>query len=93
MSSTEEKFAEDVLACIEDLNKVLPGLALKYCELVVVAALAEHVGGALRIFLQKGICGQEQAQRVLQHMKHTALAPDPELDKAAASVTDPQHVN
>ena len=74
MSTVEERFAEDVLSCVDDLNRVLPRLARRYEDLVIIAALAEHVGGALRIFMQAGICSREQARRVLEHVADTAFA-------------------
>ncbi len=74
MPSAEQKFAEDVLCCVDDLNSVLPALAMRYEEMVLVAALAEHVGGALRIFMRAGLCNAEQARRVLRHLEETAFA-------------------
>jgi hypothetical protein len=74
MSTVEERFAENVLSCVDDLNAVLPRLAARYEDLVIIAALAEHVGGALRIFMQAGICTPEQARRVLEHVEDTAFA-------------------
>jgi hypothetical protein len=74
MPTAEEKFAEDVLSCVDDLNAVLPRLAARYEDLVIIAALAEHVGGALRIFMHAGICSPEQARRVLAHVQDTAFA-------------------
>jgi hypothetical protein len=74
MSTVEERFAENVLSCVDDLNAVLPRLAARYDDLVIIAALAEHVGGALRIFMQAGICTPEQARRVLEHVEDTAFA-------------------
>jgi hypothetical protein len=74
MMTAEEKFAEDVLSCVDDLNAVLPRLAARYEDLVIIAALAEHVGGALRIFMRAGICSADQARRVLAHVQETAFA-------------------
>jgi aminoglycoside phosphotransferase (APT) family kinase protein len=74
MPTSEERFAENVLSCVDDLNAVLPRLAARYEDLVIVAALAEHVGGALRIFMHAGICSPEQARRVLSHVRDTAFA-------------------
>ena len=74
MSTAEERFAENVLCCVDDLNTILPRLAARYEDLVIIAALAEHVGGALRIFIQAGICSPEQARRVLAHVEDTAFA-------------------
>ena len=69
----EEQFADDVLLCVDELNGILPRLAARYEDLVIVAALAEHVGGALRIFQVTGICTKPQAQRVLKHIEETAF--------------------
>ena len=73
MASPEEKFAEDVLACVDDLNAILPTLAAKYEDLVIVAALTEHVGGALRVFMHAGVCNPAQARRVLKHLEESAF--------------------
>jgi hypothetical protein len=85
MPSAEQQFAEDVLCCVEELNNVLPTLALRYEEMVLVAALAEHVGGALRIFMRAGLCNTEQARRVLRHLEETAFAPSNERLSMTAS--------
>jgi hypothetical protein len=85
MPSAEQKFAEDVLCCVDDLNSVLPALAMRYEEMVLVAALAEHVGGALRIFMRAGLCNAEQARRVLRHLEDTAFAPSNERLPMAAT--------
>jgi hypothetical protein len=76
MTTAEEKFAEDVLSCVDDLNAVLPRLAARYEDMVIIAALAEHVGGALRIFMHAKICSADQARRVLAHVHDTAFAPN-----------------
>lgn len=75
-STVEEQFAADVLCCVDDLNGVLPRLASRYEDLVIIAALAEHVGGALRIFMNAGICSPDQARKVLAHVEDTAFARD-----------------
>lgn len=72
--SPQEKFANDVLACVDELNTALRGLAAGYEDLVIIAALAEHVGGALRIFMDNGICNSQQARRVLKHLDDTAFS-------------------
>lgn len=72
--SPEEQFAEDVFACTDDINTVLPRLAARYQDLVIVAALAEHVGDALRVFMQNGVCNPTQARRVLKHLEDIAFS-------------------
>jgi hypothetical protein len=88
MSTVEQRFAEDVLSCVDDLNSVLPQLAARYEDLVIVAALAEHVGGALRIFIEAGICSADQARRVLAHVEDTAFASASEEE----AVEEPERV-
>lgn len=65
---TEETFTSTVLACVEEINALLPQLAARYPDLVMVTALAEHVGGALRLCLRDAVCSPEQARQLLAHM-------------------------
>lgn len=72
--SVEEQFCKDVLACVDELNKVLPRLRARYDNLAIVCALAEHVGSALQIFRQAGTFSPEQVERVLAHIRESAYA-------------------
>lgn len=74
--NAHEQFAEHVLSCVDDLNAVLARLSARYEDLVIAAALAEQVGGALRIFMENGICTPAQARRVLKHVESTAFPSD-----------------
>jgi hypothetical protein len=80
MPTPEENFANDVFACIEEINSLLPELAQRYSDLTMAAALAQHVGGALRLFLRRGICTREQAQRVIGRMRLAAFPEPPPLE-------------
>jgi len=72
-SGADESFAHSVLACVADLNtKVLPRLTSRYDSMVVVSALAEHVGSALRILLQRQIFDEEEARQVIARIRETA---------------------
>ena len=62
-----------ILACTVDLNEMLPKLAERYSPVVVIRALATHVGGGLKAFVQSGICTEEQALRVLKRVEQLAL--------------------
>jgi hypothetical protein len=77
MSAAEDIFDAAVLACVEDVNTLLPELAARYSDLVMVAAIAEHVGGALRICIRNGTCTPEQARHLLDHMRATAFTGQP----------------
>jgi hypothetical protein len=70
-----ERFALNVLACVDDINRMLPRLAHKYADLEIVAALAEHVEGTLRIFMESRACSVEQVREVLAHIERTAFPP------------------
>jgi hypothetical protein len=62
-----------ILACTVDLNELLPALAERYSPVVVIRALATHVGGGLKAFVQSGICTEEQALSVLRKVELLAL--------------------
>jgi hypothetical protein len=69
-----ESFAHGVLACVADLNtKVLPGLTRRYDSLVVVSALAEHVGSALGILVRNKVFEPEEARAVIERIRATAF--------------------
>lgn len=73
MTTVEERFAAYVLSCVDDINKLLPGLASHYPPMAVVAALAAHLGGALRIHMECGACSPEQASLIIQHVREVAF--------------------
>ena len=75
INSANAQFAADVRDCVAALNAALPGLAERYEELVMLAALAEHVGGALKIFLDGRYCSPEEARHVLRRLETTAFPP------------------
>ncbi len=73
MPSIRESFGNGVLACVEDINKILPGLNRRYDVLVIVNALAEHVGSALRILIRRKVCDAGQARLVISRIEGTAF--------------------
>jgi hypothetical protein len=72
MSSENEAFAEDVRACTEDMSELLRQLNQRYEALVIVGALAEHIGSALRILIQREVIDADAAQRVVSRVECTA---------------------
>jgi hypothetical protein len=72
----DEQFAAAVMACIDEMNAVLPGLATRHGDVAVITALAENVGGALRILMHRGACTPKRARRIIQHIDRTAFAPN-----------------
>jgi hypothetical protein len=58
---------------VEDINKILPGLNRRYDMMVIVCALAEHVGAALRILVRRNICAAAHARLVISRIEGTAF--------------------
>lgn len=77
MPADDDKFSAAVLACVHDINVLLPDLARQYSDLAMVTALGQHVGGALRLFIRNGVCTPEQARRILAHMEESAFPGTP----------------
>lgn len=73
ISDTDTALDRQILACTVDLNDLLPQLAERYSPVVVIRALATHVGGGLKAFVQSGVCTEEQALSVLRRVELLAL--------------------
>jgi hypothetical protein len=73
MAGGRESFQRGLLACVRDINKLLPGLSRRYDMVVIISALAEHMGSALRILIRRKVCDVRQAQLIIQHIEGTAF--------------------
>ncbi len=73
MDGGRESFQRGLLACVRDINKVLPGLSRRYDMVVIISALAEHMGSALRILIRRKVCDVRQARLIIQHIEGTAF--------------------
>jgi hypothetical protein len=73
MGGTGEPFESGLLACVQDINKLLPGLGRRYDMVIIISALAEHMGSALRILIRRKLCDARQARLVIQHIEGTAF--------------------
>jgi hypothetical protein len=69
----DAKMDRQILNCTVDLNAMLPELLERYSPVVVIRALAMHVGGGLKAFMQSGICTEEQVILVLKRLLQLAL--------------------
>jgi hypothetical protein len=69
----DKEFTRNVMACINDISNFIPILANHYKELEILAAFAEHTGGALRIFMRDGTCTPQSARSVVTHIDATAF--------------------
>jgi hypothetical protein len=93
MSDGGEGFGRGVYDCVQDINKLLPRMNRRYDTMVIVTALAEHVGSALHLLLRRKVCDEHQARQVIRHIEGMAFLretlkslrteepPDPESDE------------
>lgn len=74
-SSTAEdgSFNQSLLECVDDINKLLPGLGHRYDMTVIMGALAEHLGSALKVLLLKKVCDAQQVHRVIKNIESSAF--------------------
>jgi hypothetical protein len=84
MSEVPGSFGKSVLECAQDLERHLPALTGRHRRIVVVRAMAEHVGQALRTLLRRQICDISAARRLLGRIESQALR------REAALKTSPQ---
>ena len=77
-----EAFDASLLACVEDINKLLPGLSRRYDLTVIMTALAEHVGSALKVLMHKQVCDALQARRVIKNIESSVCLGKPAPPKA-----------
>ena len=66
-SATEPgTFDESLVACVADINELLPPLGRRYDMTVIISALAEHVGSALKVLMLRNICDVRQVRQVIR---------------------------
>jgi hypothetical protein len=68
-----EAFENGLHACVQAINKLLPELSRRYDMVVIISALAEHMGSALRILQRRKVCDARQARLVIKHIEGTAF--------------------
>ena len=68
-----EEFHRDTCRCLEDLNRLMPELSLRYDTDVIMAAMAEHVGTAIWAMRRKKVCDTRQAHTAIQHLEFAAF--------------------
>lgn len=77
MSDLQDPFGKSVLQCADDMGRIWPALRLRYDRLVVVCAMAEQVGAALRTLLRRKICDVADARRFISRIESRALRMHP----------------
>ena len=70
-------FDESLLACVEDINKLLAKLGRRYDMTVIMGALTEHLGTALKVLILRKICDAQRAQQLIKNIESSALLGKP----------------
>jgi hypothetical protein len=81
-------FDKSLLACVEDINKLLPELGRRYDMTVVMSALAEHLGSALKVLMLRKVCDARQAQQVIKNIESSAFLRKPAQPETEASAPE-----
>lgn len=85
-SATEPgTFNESLVACVADINELLPPLGRRYDMTVIISALAEHVGSALKVLMLRNICDVRQVRQVIKNIEQSAFAPKAAQSEAQES--------
>jgi hypothetical protein len=82
-------FEQGILACMRDLDALLPDLASRYDRTVIVSAMAEHVGSALLALRRKKLCDDRQAEQAIQHLERAAFPPPRAAEPKAEGPFEP----
>jgi hypothetical protein len=75
-SDPGDLFDRQLLDCTVDLNGIVPELAARYSPVAVIAALATHVGGGLKICLASGVCTADQARNLIRRLERLTFEKD-----------------
>ena len=73
--NVEEALADRIDACIDELTRrvFVPSLIARFDDVTLVAALAEHLGVALRMLIEQRDMPPEQVNRIIEHIRATAF--------------------
>jgi len=74
MQDERAKFQKQVRKCAQELRRLLPELADRHSPLVVLAALTEHVGGALLLCQESGRCTPDEARAIVRRVEELTFA-------------------
>jgi hypothetical protein len=74
MHSAQDRFERRLLACVGDLNRLLPGLTARFEAMVVISAFAVHVGSAMQLLLRGQVWDAPRARALMGHIEALAFA-------------------
>lgn len=69
MKRKRARYEYQVQRCAAEIKMMLPELASRHSPLALIAALTEHVGGALFLTQEAHVCSEEKAREIIQHVK------------------------
>ena len=69
MPKKNVRFRNQVRQCAAELQRRLPELAARHSPLIVLAALTEHVGGALFLCQEAGACSPAQVRAIIKRVE------------------------
>ena len=78
-------FDENLLACVEDINKLLEKLGRRYDMTVIMSALTEHLGSALKVLILRKICDAQRAQQLIKNIESSVFLGKPAQPETEAS--------
>jgi hypothetical protein len=70
-------FYDEMGACLDDLNAMLPDLTRRYDLTIIVSAMAEQVGAALQALRRKKVCDDRQTCLAIERIEKRAFGPHP----------------
>jgi hypothetical protein len=73
MSDSADSFGKRVLKCVDEMGHLWLPLQRRYDAVVVVSAMADHVGTALRILLRRKACDASDARRLIERIESRAF--------------------
>jgi len=71
------RYQAQVRMCTAEIRAALPALTDRHTPLIVIAALTEHIRGALFLTQEANVCAPEKAQAIIRRMEQIAFEQDP----------------
>ena len=71
------RYQAQVRLCAAEIRAALPALTSRHTPLVVIAALTEHMRGALLLTQEARTCAPEQAKAIIRRMEEIAFKQEP----------------
>jgi hypothetical protein len=71
------RFQNQVRMCSAEIRAALPALTNRHTPLVVIAALTEHMRGALFLTQESNTCAPEKAKAIVRRLEQIAFSQNP----------------